>query len=306
MKLLLILSFIFLFNYCQEVKKPLLNEEQKLKIATVYYNNDLYEAAIQEYESCLTEYAPDVIKQANISYTIGNIYYERLHDYSKALRYYFRIKYLYPESKLQGEVGKKIVSCLERLEKSQDAQRYLDKETALKPDEVDTPRPGEVIAMVGDKKITQGDLDFELEQLPPYLQGQFNAHDKKLEFLKQQIARELLYDSAKRKNYDKDKEIVEGTFRAKKELMAQKVLSEEIKKKVQIADADIELYYKANKDKYMEKDEKGNNKRQRSFQEVYQQVAQDLYSEKQIQAYNLLLENLMKAENVKIYEQKVK
>jgi hypothetical protein len=133
-----------------------------------------------------------------------------------------------------------------------------------------------------------------------------NSREKKLEFLKQQIARELLYDSAKRKNYDNDKDIIEGTFRAKKELMAQKVLSEEIKKKVQITEADIELYYKANKDKYNEKDEQGNTTRQRSFQEAYQQVAQDLYSERQMQAYNTLLENLMKAENVKIYEKLVK
>lgn len=305
-RLIPVFFLILIFYQCRQEKAPALNEEQKLKIANVYYTNDLYDAAVSEYESYLNDYAPDAAKQANICYIIGNIYYERLFDYSKALQYYFRIKYLYPESNLQDDVGKKIVSCLERLEKSQDAQRYLDQETALKPGEVEKSRPGEILAVIGDKKITQGDLDFELEQLPPYLQTQFTTKDKKLEFLKQQIARELLFESAKRKNYDKDKEIIEGTYRAKKELMAQKVLSEEIKKKVQIQDADIELYYKANKEKYMEKDEKGNNKRQRSLQEVYQQVAQDLYSERQVQAYNALLDNLMKADKVKIYEDKVK
>jgi tetratricopeptide (TPR) repeat protein len=306
MKRLFVLSILLLLYNCQEAEEPLLDEEQKLKIANVYYNNDLFEAAIQEYESYLTDYAPDAVKQANIYYTIGDIYYDRLHDYQQALKFYFRIKYLYPESNLQGEVGKKIVSCLERLEKSQDAQRYLDQETALKPEEVETPRPGEVIAVIGDKKITQGDLDFELEQLPPYLQSQFNSREKKLEFLKQQIARELLYDSAKRKNYDKDKDIIEGVFRAKKELMAQKVLNEEIKKRVHIEEADIELYYKANKEKYVEKDDDGKIKRQRPFQEVNQQVAQDLFMERQMQAYNALLENLMRAENVKIYEKEIK
>jgi hypothetical protein len=306
MRMLLILSGLYFFYNCQQVKKPDLDEEQKLKIANVYYTNDLFEAAIQEYESYLKEYEPDETKRTNIYYTIGNIYYERLYDYSKALQYFFRIKYLYPESNLQGDVGKKIVSCLERLEKSQDAQRYLSKEAALKPEEVPTVRPGEVVAVIGDKKITQGDLDFEMEQLPPYLQAQLNTREKKLEFLKQQIARELLYDSAKRKNYGTDKDIIDGTFRAKKELMAQKVLGEEIKKKVQITDADIELYYKANKDKYSEKDDQGKIKRQRPFQEVYQQVAQDLYSERQMQAYNALLENLMKAENVIIFEKLLK
>ena len=136
-KLIPVLLLILFFYQCRQENKPVLNEEQKLKIANVYYTNDLYEASIQEYESYLNDYAPDATKQANICYIIGNIYYERLFDYSKALQYYFRIKYLYPESNLQDDVGRKIVSCLERLEKSQDAQRYLDQETALKPDEVE-------------------------------------------------------------------------------------------------------------------------------------------------------------------------
>jgi len=291
---------------CSEQKSNQISEEKKLSLANNFYNNELYEAAIQEYLEYVNNYDIDNNRKANSIYTIANIYFERLHDYQKALEYYFRVKYLYPESNLQNEVGKKIVNCLERLERSQDAQRVLNKETALFEDESQESKPGEVLCTIGDKKITQGDLDFELNQLPPYIRSQISTNDQKLEFLKQKIAQELLYDSAKRKGLDKDKEILESTFRAKKEIMAQKILSEEIQKMINISEDDVELYFKANKDKYAEKDEEGNIKKHKSFQEAGQIAANDLMREKQEKAYAQLLERLMKAQNVKIFENKIR
>ncbi len=301
-----VVLFGLFLNACSESEKPQIDADKKINLAHTFLNNELFDAAIQEYEEYLAGYPISRTKQANIYYQIANIYFERLHDYNMALENYLRIKYLYPESDIQSDVGKRIVNCLERLERSQDAQRILEKETALRPEEVVESRPGEVLATIGDRKFTQGDLDFEINQLPPYLKSQFTTREQKLAFLRQYLAEILLYDSAKRKNLDQDKEIIEGTFRAKKQLMAQKVLQEEIEKLVDINQADIEIYYKANKEKYVEKDDKGKTTRQKSFQEVGQQVAQDLFVEKQQEAYQQLLERLMKAEKVTVYENKVK
>jgi tetratricopeptide (TPR) repeat protein len=295
---------VVLFS-CEQQQKPMLDADKKIEMANTYYNNELYEAAIREYEEYIQNYPVDQNKQANIYYQIATIYFERLNNYEKALENYLRIKYLYPESNLQSDVGKQIVSCLERLERSQDAQRILERETALKPEAVKEHKPGAVIAKIGKREISQGDLDFEIEQLPPYVQSQLNSKESKIEFLKQFLAEELLYDSAKRKELDKDKEIIEGTFRAKKSLMAQKILSEEIQKMVSIEQSDVELYYKANKEKYAEKDKNGKILRQKSFQECAQQVAQDLFQERQKEAYQKLIERLMKAESVTIFEKRI-
>ena len=303
---LLITIFITLLFYgCDKKNEPVLSADKKVNLANTYYNSELFEAAIREYTEYLTQYEMDDNRRANTYYTIANIYFERLNDYNKALENYLRIKHLYPESNLQREVGKKIVNCLERLERSQDAQRVLNKETALKPEEVAEHKPGEVIAKIGDKTITQGDLDFEIKQLPPYIQSQINTRDKKIEFLQQYIAEELLYDSAKRKGLENDKEVLAGTFRAKKRLMAQKILGTELEGKIDIKEADVELYYKANKEKYVEKDESGKTIRQKLFQECAQQVAQDLFLKRQEEAYKELITRLNKAENVMIYEKKV-
>jgi hypothetical protein len=288
--------------------KPQSSDEadKRINLAHTFYNNQLFAAAISEYEAYLHNFSVEDTKRANIIYQIANIYFERLNDYEKALENYLRIKYLYPESDLQGEIGKKIVNCLERLERSQDAQRLLEKETALKPEEVEESRPGEVLARIGTRDITQGDIDFEISQLPPYLQSQFNSKEKKQAFLRQYIAEALLYDSAKRKNLDQDKEIIEGAFRAKKQLMAQKILQEELEKLIDIKQADVELYYKANLEKYAEKDNDGKITRQKTFQEAGQQAAQDLFMERQQAAYQQLVERLMKAENVTLYENRLK
>jgi len=291
---------------CSKKSGPVVAEDKKVALANTYYNTELYEAAVNEYLDYVNTYPLDQSRQANIYYIIANIYFERVKDYSKALEYFYRVKYLYPESNLQGEVGKRIVNCLERLQRSQDAQRTLEKEAALEPEKVEEHRPGEIVAAIGSKNITAGDLEFEIGQLPPYLQSQFNTRDKKLEFLQQYIVGELLYDSARRKGLEKDKDIIEGTFQAQKRLMAQKILNEEIQSKINISQADVELYYKANKENYAEKDDKGQVVKQKSFQEAAQQVAQDLLLEKQQEAYRQLVARLMQSENVNIFEKRIK
>ncbi len=287
-------------------KQTAISEDACLQLANAYYNNGLYQAAVDQYLRYINDYNLEAGRQANTYYTIGNIYFERLNDYEKALEYYFKVKYLYPQSKLQNDVSKKIVACLERLERSQDAVRVMESEAALDTSQAHKSRPGAVLAEIGSRKITQGDLDFEIGKMPPYLQDQFQNRENKKELLQQLILQDLLYESAKRKGLDKDKEVIEGVFQAKKSLMANKLLQQELASRVKIEPEEIELYYKANKEKYVEKDKDGKVIRQKSFDEVKNQAAQDLLMEKQQKAYQELAERLMQAENVKIYDQRIK
>lgn len=309
------LFFIFLFllgavlTGCQKSQKPLLSKEQKRELANVFYNQQLYPQAIHEYEDYLQNYQLDGNESANISYMIANIYFDRLHDYENALAYYLKIKYLYPESNLQTEVGKKIVACLERMKRSTDAQQVIEQTAALDESQKKESKPGEVIAEIGERKITTGDLQYEINQLPVYVRDQIKTPQQRLEFLKNYIAQELLYDSAKRKGLDKDKEVRAGVAQAERSLMAQKLLQEEIEKEANLqnyTNADVELYFKANKEKYAEKDKNGKIKKAPSFEEVKDRVAKDFIQEKQQAAYQALVERLMKAEQVRIYENKFK
>ncbi|MBN2707931.1 MAG: SurA N-terminal domain-containing protein [Calditrichaceae bacterium] len=278
----------------------------RLELANAYQNNGLYQAAVDEYLVYLAEYPVEPERRANTYYTIANIYFDRLNDYEKALEYYFKIKYLYPESNLQGETGKKIVNCLERLHRSMDAARVMEKEASLDQEAVAESRPGQVLADLGDRKITQGDLDFQVTKLPPYMQDQFKNKETKKQLLQQLIAEELLYESAKRKGLDKDKDVIEASFQAQRALMVQKLLQDELQDKINIQPEDVELFYMAHKDMYVEKDSKGNVKRQKPFEEVAQRVAQDLAMDRQQQESQKIIERLMQTKKVKIYENRIR
>ena len=87
--------------------------------------------------------------------------------------------------------------------------------------------------------------------------------------------------------------------------MVQKYLEEEIAGQIDISDDEYELYYEAHKDRYAEKDDQGNVKRQKTFREVRRQVAEDLLRERQQKALSDLMDRMVETENAKIFADKV-
>lgn len=299
------LLMIFAISCSQHIEHNL-SKEQARNYANELYNRQLFKQSTAEYERYLNTYKLDETEQANISYTIGDIYFERLRDYENALTYYIRIKYLHPKEELRRQVDQKIVACLERLERTEDAEQTLRESTSLDAEAIQKSRPGAVVAKLGSRNVTLGDIDFELSQLPPSVRSQYNTKEKKLEFLNQYILTELLYKSAQNMGLDKDNEVIEAAFQAKKSIMVQKYLQDQIRREVKIEPADVELYYRANKDKYMEKDKDGNVIREKPLEEVQQQVAQDLMIERQQDVYQRMVERLMRAEGVQVYDDVLK
>lgn len=284
--------------------EPNLPAERVREFANVLYNRELYKQAIAEYERYLRDYPLNETEQANISYTIGNIYLDRLRDAESALAYYLRVKELYPKSELVDDAGRRVVECLERLQRSADAQQALEESTFLDTSQVTKKRPGAVIAKIGDREITTGDLEFEMKNLPPYMQAQIRDRSKKLEFLQQYVATELLYNTAKRKGLENDQEVIDAAFQAKKNIIVQKFLQEEIGQNISFEPSDIELYYRANLSRYTKTDSSGQTHTP-SFEEIRNQVTQDYVRDKQQEAYAKLVERMMRAENAVIYSDKV-
>ncbi len=290
---------------CEKTSEPKFDLSKKRDFANALYNQQLYHQSVQEYNDILANYNLDEPEAANINYIIGDIYFERLHDYEDALSYYLKIKHLYPQSTLIEEVNKKMVACLERLARSADAQQVLDEAALIDPSQVRPSRPGEVIARIGKKQFTSGDLEFEINQLPPYMKSQLSDRSRKIDFLKQYIATELLYDSAKRQGLEKDQEVIEATFQAKKNFMVQKLLQQEVSAEVSVQESDAKLYYDANKEKYAKKDDQGKIEEIPPFESIKAQVMQDYIGIKQQEAYKSLIQRLMRAEAVEIFEDKL-
>lgn len=298
-----------LFAGCGRRSATAIPAHKQRQLATVLYNQRLYPQAIRAYEAYLNNYPLSPEEQAGVCFQIASIYFDKLHDYENALAYYLRITELYPESKVAGEAKRQMVACLERLKRSTDARQVMEETAALSDKQKPHSQPGAVVARIGNREITLGDLNFEISHLPPTVREQLNTPEKKRQFLRDYIVQELLYDSALRQGLDKDPEVRAGVLQAEKALMAQKLLEKELKNAVrpeQYTDADVQMYYQANKERYAERDKKGNVIRIRPFSEVADQVAKDFIQEKQQQAYQAMLDRLMRAENVVIYDDRVR
>ena len=283
------------------------------KLAEEYMNQGLYEKAVDSYERYINLPWLGLEKKSNLSYIIGNIYMDNLSDYNNALASFVRAKVYYSSNAGISEINKKIVICLEKLGKSVDAEREMSRVTSLTGQEKkELPKTKEdsiIVAKIGNRSITMGEFNKEIERFP-MAKELFKEKKKKLEFLGQYIAGELLYDSAKRQGLNDDKKVIEDLDFAKKQLMIDRLIAEEVDSKLEEpTEGDLKLYYEANKDKYMEekKDEAGKTtKVQQEFEQVKDRVNFEYMSMKRQEKISGLLDNLKKAKGVLIYDDQFK
>ncbi len=274
-----------------ELSKGKLDVSRQQDFASQLVDNKLYSQAIAEYDKLLDSGELEVKKQANISYIVGNIYLNYLRDYENAAARFVKARFLNPESELKEKINKNLVICFERMGRSLEAQKQLERSTGLGQSET-RKEGGVVVARIGEREISMTDLENEIEKLPPSVQTEFTDKKGKLEFLQQYVGAELLYDTALRRGFDKDKDVIEGAFQMKKQLMINKLLTEEIPQDIQISETEMKLYYDSHKGDFED----------RELSEVKAQIESELKRDKQQEAYSKLVQRMMEAEKVKIYD----
>jgi tetratricopeptide (TPR) repeat protein len=295
---ILVLS-VFLMSCSNGGNSLSMSVEKQKEYANKLKEQGLFKQAVNEFKKLQDRGKLSDKENANISYLIGKIYMDDLNDYQNALAEFTRVKVILPESDLTQEVNTRTIECLERLGKPLDAQREAERLSTINK-KAEMPK-GTVVAKIRDRSITKEDLDNEIRKLPSYVQEMYKDDSKKAEFLKQFIATELMYDSAKRRNFENDKDIVEKTFQAKKSFMVQKLFEEEMKGKLTISESDLKNYYEAHKKDYVEKD-KDKKEKQKTYEEAKESVKQAYAMEKEQEIYQQLINQLLQAEKVTIYE----
>jgi peptidyl-prolyl cis-trans isomerase C len=102
----------------------------------------------------------------------------------------------------------------------------------------------EVLATVGDRTITVGELADRLASQSPYLRARFESPERRKEFLDNLIRYELLIYEAKRRGYADKPEIT----RARRNAMIQQLVKMEVDEPLEtseISDADVKAIYDA-------------------------------------------------------------
>ncbi len=268
-----------------------LNFSQQQDLAAELEDSKLYAQAVAEYERLLDHSGLGKKRQANINYIMGNIYLSHLKDYENAAARFIRAKLLDPKSELKNKVNKSLVICFERMGRSLEAQKQLERSTDLNRPETEK-KGGVVVARIGDREISMTELEDEIEKLPPSVQSQFKGKEGKFKFLQSYLGSELLYHTALRQGLDEDKDVEEGVFQFKKQMMINRLLAEEIPQDIEISESEIKLYYDAHKEEFKD----------RKLNEIRSQIESELKRMKQEEAYNKLINRMMEAEKVKIFD----
>ncbi len=270
--------------------------EVEKKLAGELVDNNLYKAAVAEYEKILDDPNVDIETRANINYLIGKIYFTNLFDYEQAASHYVMARSLNSDGSFYNEAGKNLITSLEKMGHMVDAKRELDR--AVDIDSVYASHKGETtVAKIGDMPIFLSDLDEAIQKLPPEAQKQYVTPEGKKEFLTQYVGRELMYRAAVREGYENDPEIEKEKKDMEEQLLVQKYIADKVMPEVNIDTSDVRNYYEANKkDKYDNK----------AYDDVKSRVLSDYQQEKTKQTITDYVNKLAAVEKVQLFDENVK
>lgn len=257
-------------------------------------DNNLPEAAIEEYQRVLDIGPLTNDERGAIHYLIGDLYFNDVGDYEQAAAHYVRARALDENASYSAEAGKKLITCLERLGRRQEARRELDVQANLNPDTTKTP--GKLVAMVGTSNITLADFEQAIDRLPQEMQDKLADPKEKRKFLDQMIGRELIYHAALREGLDKVPEAQQAMKDIEEDYLVQYYTRQKIAPTVKPDSSDVMLFYNAHKSEYGD----------RKFDDVRERVLQDYIKYIGQKAINDYISTLEKAEPVQVFEENIR
>ncbi|MEZ5358468.1 MAG: hypothetical protein R3F48_06510 [Candidatus Zixiibacteriota bacterium] len=262
------------------------------RLAGELADNNLPQAAIDEYKRILEQVSLSRSERGAINYLIGKVYFEDIGDYEQAASYYIRARSLDENASYASEAGKNLITSLERLGRKLDARRELEAQASLEPDTT----TGKLVAIVGDKKITIADFNQAFDKLPKDIAAQYSTLQGKKELLSQIVGRELIFHAALREGFDRDADVTQALKDIEKDYLVRYYSQKKIAPSMKPDTSGLNLYYNANKAAYGDK----------AFDDVRDKVTQDYMqylSDKTVREY---VDGLLQVEHVQTFEENLK
>lgn len=268
-------------------------------VAVALANRGLYRQAAEAYEEYLAAADLTSEQRANVLYTVGNLYMERLSDFAEALARFERIRTLYPDVEIASEVNRRIVACLDRLGQTLDAQNLLDAATRA-GGETETGAAGTVLARIGDREITDRDLADEIAALPAQYRVRLENHEARLELLRNIVQRELLVSAAVRRGLDRDPNVLREMEQSRKGILAGRMLEDEVFGRIEVTPLQVADYLREHPDEF--RNAEGEPMEPARAQRL---ARQKLAEREQRRLSTRLFEGLMEAQRAQIFEDRV-
>ena len=232
-------------------------------------NSDLPVAAAAVWQEYINTALPDAEEVAKIHYRIGKLFKEA-GDWENALTHYYRSESAAALDDLSLEMSRRASQCLELLGKFSAMDRDFAERTRI---DGSRDTGGErIVAEIGTEKISAADLDRRIEKLidgqlarvasmapPDQLKAQKRQMLKALDnprqraaILNEIILREVMYREARREKLAEDPDVRELLRDTEKNILAQRLVDRELAAGIQITPGDVQTYYEARKDDYMD------------------------------------------------------
>ncbi len=227
--------------------------KKQLEFAETLAGKGLKKEALDAFDDYLKTAKISAMESAKLLYKMGNMYMD-LSDYKRALYYFYKAEAQDPSAGFKNQMDEKLVECLKNLDMNTQAHYEMAQRESLGlgQETKDTAGPRVVVAKVGDEEITENEIDNAINQIPDWARENFSQGQGKVEFVRQYVTTQALYEKAKNMGLENDAEIRRNIKDVTKKLLVQRFLEKELKEKVSISPAEVEVYYQANKDKFKE------------------------------------------------------
>jgi len=243
--------------------------EQTRDLAAKLSSRNLYLPAVKVWKNYLAQAKPDDTQRAKILFQIAGLL-AKAGQNEQAIEYYYRSEMAAKLDELGPEINSRIKSCFQEMGNFSALRHEIAERTGI---DSSIKTDDDVIAEIGPEKITAANLDAFIEeqvdaQLSMYAAfmsaEQVNQQKKQMlaqytsdpsakqQVLQGYLAQELLYRKALDDNLADDPQIKKDIASQTKSLLSQHVMNAELAAKVNITETDLQTYYQANKEKYME------------------------------------------------------
>jgi hypothetical protein len=240
--------------------------DQVKDMASRLAQRNLYQQAAAAWQDYLARAKLTGPEQARIQFQIGTLL-EKGGLYADAIEHYYRSEAAGTVKELQSDLNAHIKECFEKLGKFSALRYEVMDRTSLNPSQ---PAGGKVVAEIGAEKITEAQLDAQIEE----------SIENQLEPMKAFMTPEQLNEQKKRAlEQSRDPKTKQESFRAgwprdpvppalqdklsdkpevqrvhdlTRQALSQQLMNEQLASKIHVTDSDLQTYYTANKDKYIE------------------------------------------------------
>ncbi len=245
-----------------------LSSEQVKELAGKLAQRNLHVRAADVWQDYLLRAELSDEERAKTMFQIATLL-EKANRYDKAIEFYYRSETVAKLDELKPQINARVKGCFEKLGKFSALRYELMDRTSL---EAEPAVGATVVAEIGPEKITQADLDAMIEsdienQLEPMaafmtteqmneqkkrLLEQYKSPKAKQQFLQSRLAQEVLYRQALQEELTQKPEARELIDRLTRGALSQLVMNNELASKINITETDIQTYYTANKDKFVD------------------------------------------------------